>query len=75
MVRRTVTAIFEKHGDWHIGYIPEVPGVHAQERTLTAARRSLVAALRELAEIDPAQVRGTRRRVEQMDVGLALEAP
>ena len=46
-------AVYKKHDGWHIGYIPEVPGVNAQERTLKATRESLTSALRELAEIDP----------------------
>lgn len=70
MTRVKLTAVFEKHGRWYVGYVPEVPGVHAQERTLAEARRSLAAALRELAEIDPAAVRGRNRRVESIEVRL-----
>lgn len=29
-------AIFEKHGRWYVGYVPQVPGVNAQERTLAS---------------------------------------
>ena len=47
------SAVFEKHGRWYVGYVPEVPGVNAQERTLKEARKSLAIALRELAELDP----------------------
>ncbi len=31
---RTFTAIFEEHGDWWIGWVEELPGANAQERTL-----------------------------------------
>jgi predicted RNase H-like HicB family nuclease len=54
----TFRAVYEKHGSWYVGYIPEVPGVNAQERTLKEARRSLNAALREPAELDPTALQG-----------------
>ncbi len=38
---RTFTAIFEEHGDWWIGWVEELPGANAQERTLEEARASL----------------------------------
>jgi hypothetical protein len=65
-----VTAVFERHGGWYVGYVPAVPGVHSQERTLAAARKSLQIALRELASIDPSFQRRSRR-IEQMDVPLS----
>lgn len=68
MTSARCTAIFERHGQWFIGYVPEVPGVNAQERTLGAARRALTAALEELAEIDPTALRGKGRRIEQIEV-------
>lgn len=64
-------AVFEKHGRWYVGYIPEVPGINAQERTLKAARESLAIALRELAQIDPDALFGRRRRIEELEVRLA----
>ena len=42
------TAIVKKDGDWWIGWVEEVPGANAQEKT----REELLAALREaLADI------------------------
>ena len=70
MTRARFTAVFERHGRWYVGYVPEVPGVNAQERTLAAARRSLGAALRELAKLDPVLLRGRSRRIEQIEVRL-----
>lgn len=35
------TAIFEKDGDWFIGYCPEVAGANGQGRTLDECRESL----------------------------------
>lgn len=69
--RMTFTAIFERRGRWYVGYVPEVPGVNAQERTLKAARASLALALQELAVINPKQVSRSGRRVEQLEVELA----
>jgi predicted RNase H-like HicB family nuclease len=68
--RVTFTAVFERHGKWHVGYIPELPGVHAQEPTLAAARKSLRLAVRELAELNPDQVFGARRKTEKLEVEL-----
>ena len=51
------TAIFEKDGDWWIGYVEELPGANTQGRTLDEARENLKEAVllileanRELAE-------------------------
>ena len=40
----TYTALVKQDGDWWIGWIEEVPGVNAQERT----REELMASLREI---------------------------
>jgi predicted RNase H-like HicB family nuclease len=71
MTRVRFTAVFERHGRWYVGYLPELPGVNAQERTLVAARRSLSTALRELAKLDPAVLRGRGRRIEQIEIRLS----
>lgn len=71
MTHAHFTAVFERHGRWFVGYVPEVPGVNAQERTLAAARRSLASGLRELARLDPSALRGKSRRIEQIEVRLS----
>lgn len=44
----TYTAITKKSGDWWVGWIEEVPGVNAQEKS----KEELLASLREiLAEV------------------------
>jgi predicted RNase H-like HicB family nuclease len=40
------TAIFERDGEWHIAYCPEIPGANGQGRTKQEARESLVDAIR-----------------------------
>ena len=39
------TAIFERDGDWYIGYCPEIPGANGQGRTREECRASLAAAI------------------------------
>ena len=41
----TYTAIFERDGEWHIAYCPEVAGAKRQGRTKQEARESLVNAI------------------------------
>ena len=60
----------QRHGKWYVGYVPEIPGVNAQERSLRMARASLKTALRELALISPRQLHGTRRQVERLQISL-----
>jgi predicted RNase H-like HicB family nuclease len=45
-VTNEFTAIFEKDGDWYVGYCPEVPGANGQGRTIEECRDSLVEAIR-----------------------------
>ena len=63
-------AVFERHGPWYVGYLPAVPGVNSQERTLHEARKSLRRALEDLAELDPRAVFGRRQRREVIEVRL-----
>lgn len=39
------TAVFERDGEWHIAYCPEIPGANGQGRTKQEARESLAAAI------------------------------
>lgn len=41
----TYTTIFERDGEWHIAYCPEVPGANGQGRTKQEARASLASAI------------------------------
>ena len=36
-----LTAVFERDGDWWVGYIEELPGANTQGRTLEEARENL----------------------------------
>jgi len=39
------TAIFERQGEWHIAYCPEIPGANGQGKTKEEARQSLAEAI------------------------------
>jgi len=40
-----LTAVYEKHGDWIVAYLEEIPGVNTQGRTREEARANLQDAL------------------------------
>jgi predicted RNase H-like HicB family nuclease len=39
------TGVFERDGDWHIAYCPEIPVANGQGRTKEEARKSLTDAI------------------------------
>lgn len=44
-MRNEFTAIFERDGEWHIAYCPEIPGANGQGRSKDEARESLAQAI------------------------------
>lgn len=59
------TAVYEHVEGWWIGYVEELPGANAQERTLDAVRESLTEAVQLIHET----YRGiSRRSAEGRDV-------
>lgn len=44
------TAVYERDGEWYIGYCPEVPGANGQGKSLEECRDSLVEAIRLILE-------------------------
>ena len=40
-----LTAVIERHDGWYVGYVPEIPGVNTQGRTLKETRENLRDAL------------------------------
>ena len=73
-MKRTFTAVFEQHDDWWIGWVEELPGATAQERTLEEARASLqeiipliIEARREGLEVEAAPAQRVR---EELTVSL-----
>ena len=45
MANREFTAIYQKHGDYYITWVEEVPGVNTQGKTKAEARENLKEAL------------------------------
>ena len=39
------TGVFEKDGDWYIGYCPEIPGANGQGKTMEECRQNLAEAI------------------------------
>ena len=44
------TGVFERDGEWYIGYCPEVSGANGQGKTLEECRESLIAAIKLILE-------------------------
>jgi len=49
-MKKKITRIVRKSGDWYIAYIKELPGVNTQGRTLAEARENLKDALQLILE-------------------------
>lgn len=56
-MKTTFTAIVKQRGEWWIGWIEEVPGVNAQERTKPELLESLREVLREALEMNREEAR------------------
>lgn len=39
------TAVFEKDGDWFVGFCPEIPGANGQGKTIDECRENLAQAI------------------------------
>jgi predicted RNase H-like HicB family nuclease len=59
------TAVYERDGDWWIGFVEELPGANTQGRTLEEARENLVEAVHLILE---ANREIARRGTEGRDV-------
>lgn len=44
-MRGEFTAVYEKRGDWYIGYVEEITGVNTQGKTLAEVKENLKEAL------------------------------
>jgi predicted RNase H-like HicB family nuclease len=40
-MRNEFTAVFERDGEWYIGYCPEIPGANGQGKSLEECRENL----------------------------------
>jgi predicted RNase H-like HicB family nuclease len=53
-MKNKFTAIIEKHDDWYVGYVEEIPGVNTQGKTLVEVRENLKDALKLIIETNRA---------------------
>jgi len=70
-MKSSFTAIVKQRGDWWIGWIEEVPGVNAQERTkpeLLESLRQVLAEALELNREEPRQAAGDEYAEEPLTV-------
>jgi predicted RNase H-like HicB family nuclease len=51
------TAVIQKHGEWWIGWVEEVPGVNSQGETRETLLENLQDALEEALEMNRAEAR------------------
>ncbi|UCE39704.1 MAG: type II toxin-antitoxin system HicB family antitoxin [Thermoplasmata archaeon] len=59
------TAVFEKDGEWWIGYVEELPGANTQGKTLDEARENLKEAV---ALVIEANIELTKQEIEGKEV-------
>ena len=50
-MRHEFTVVFERDGEWFVGYCPEVPGANGQGHTLEECRESLAQAIELILEV------------------------
>ena len=44
-MRNEFTAVFERDGEWYIGYCPEIPGANGQGKSVDECRENLSQAI------------------------------
>jgi predicted RNase H-like HicB family nuclease len=52
-MRNEFTAVFERDGEWFVGWSPEIPGANGQGRSVEECRASLGAAIQLILEDRP----------------------
>ena len=64
------TAVYQKHGDWYLGWVEEVPGVNTQGKTMKEVKENLKEALemvlgvnRMIVEKDRPRGKVTRQKI------------
>ncbi len=73
-MEHTFTAVFERDGDWWIGYVEELPGANTQGRTLDEARASLKEAVQLVLEANRELARREAAGRDVIREGIVLAA-
>lgn len=56
------TGVYQKHGDWYLGWVEEVPGVNTQGKTLKEAKENLKEALEMVLDFNRLMIARERPR-------------
>ncbi len=56
------TAVYQKHGDWYLGWVEEVPGVNTQGKSMKEVKENLKEALEMVLEVNRMIVEKDRPR-------------
>ncbi len=56
------TAVYQKHGDWYLGWVEEVPGVNTQGKSMKEVKDNLKEALEMVLEVNRMIVEKDRPR-------------
>lgn len=56
------TAVYQKQGDWYLGWVEEIPGVNTQGKTLKEVKENLKEALEMVLEVNRILVKKERPR-------------
>ncbi len=49
-MKKQITPVIEKHGEWYVAYVREIPGANTQGRTLGEAKANLKEAVKLILE-------------------------
>ena len=61
-MRAEFTAIIQKDGDWWVGWVEEIPGANAQERTREELIISLKEAARDILDLNRSMAKETANK-------------
>ena len=56
------TAVYQKHGNWYLGWVEEIPGVNTQGKTLKEVKANLKEALELVLEVNKDMIEKERPR-------------
>lgn len=56
-MHQTFTATYQKHGNWFLGWVEEIPGVNTQGKTLKEVKENLKEALELILETNRELIR------------------
>ena len=69
-----LTAVYQKHKNWYLGWVEEIPGANTQGKTLRETKANLKDALRLILETNKrlAEKTAPKRKVIREPISLAM---